>query len=112
MKSPEASEVHSGTSGPMPSQGAGKSSEPSAWPNRVSMPASMGAKATVKKIAVSIIDPNSEPSSGGRNQEGLARRRANTEMSSNCPTRNAVAEAMAMRCVVAAPPSGFQGRGL
>ncbi|MNY69680.1 hypothetical protein D3C86_2076520 [compost metagenome] len=76
------------------------------------MPARAGAKATVKKIVVSMTEPKGEPASGGRNQALLARRREKIAISSNWPMRKAVAEASAMRWVVAGSPPAFQGSGL
>ncbi len=65
-----------------------------------------------KKMAVSIMEPKSEPSRGGRYQAVLARRREKIEMSSICPVMKAAADAVAMRWVVAAAPSAFHGSGL
>jgi hypothetical protein len=53
-------------------------------------------KAMPKNTTVSTIEPSAEPAKGACHQ-GARRRRSNTTMSSNWPTRNAVPEATAIR---------------
>jgi hypothetical protein len=73
-------------------------SEPSGAPKNPSMNAKAGAKAIEKNSAVSSSEPGREALSGGTSQNRFLSRE-NTAMSNSCPTRNAVAEAIAIRGV-------------
>ena len=62
------------------------------------------AKASEKKIAVSITDPNRDDAVGAFHQ-AFARRRSNTLISSSCATKNALPDATAVLNMAIAPGS-------